>query len=228
LLIFANARRMMVTSAEPPTIRSERERLRCHSGKGEGMKARRPACAASLGATSILALGLFVSAPNSASANIIYQYRSTGSEIDVAPFGGGTTGLVLRCSELPSDQMSATVTVRDSYVPGTALSPGDVLSVVYRDPGYDVDVRTVCSPDGTCIDEFVPVHYPYVFDFGEVDAFGVIPASPGEPGFLIVKLAHGEDISLSIAPKEGWFYTCCGLGVRSFILLLARPADFSV
>jgi hypothetical protein len=149
------------------------------------MNARSISCSALQTASSILTLALFTGVASTASADVMYEYRSTCDSITVP----GVVSLIetIQCSDLPSDAISVTVIVRDSYIPGTSLTSNDVLSVVYRDP------------------------YPFsvVFDhFGPGDINGFLPASSGGEGALFVTPGAGlSDIALRIfPPPEGWSF----------------------
>jgi hypothetical protein len=133
------------------------------------------------------AFAVWAGFPTLASGNVIYQYHSTCDSI-IAP-GPISPAQTFLCADLPSDKILVTVIVRDSYVPGTSLTPDDVVSVEYRDP------------------------FPYIaeFDvFGPGDIAGVLPASSGGPGFLMVRQGMA-DVALDIETDK-WVYTCCGEG----------------
>src|SRR5215831_12449663 len=124
----------------------------------------------------VLALAAWVGVPAPASGDVIYRYHGICDSI----VSDGETFL---CSALPDDNMFVTVTLRDSYVPGTFLTSIDVLSVEYQDPLYLA-----------------------FFDF-EITSFGKLPASSWGDGFFVFR--HDDDVMLEI-DSSGWSYTCCG------------------
>ncbi len=149
------------------------------------MGAHRLAYTAWVVPSRIVAVALFAGLPSIAHANLLYEYRSTCDSMTVP----GVTGVeTIQCSTLSSDAISVNVTVRDSYVPGTDLTPDDVLSVVYHDP------------------------YPFTaeFDqFGPGDINGFLPVVSGGPGRLIV-LQGISDIALRIEGAQGWTFFLLG------------------
>ncbi len=97
------------------------------------------------------------------------------------------------CASCSSDAMSMTLTLHDSYVPGTALTEADLISAVYQDAS--------------------PFTYSG-FDYRDFWGKGVIGTMPVDSGFAAFHLGAGDaDSRFDVGSgPAGWELWVGGLG----------------